>query len=102
MTSPISNFSHAFPASGVGSRAVFPPGGSAGASFAEALKGAVGEVSRLQNDATAAVEQLQLGQTDDVTGVMSAVEKSELALKTLIAIRSKLVSAYDEIRNMPI
>ena len=26
-------------------------------------------------------------------GVMSAVEKSELALKTLIAIRSKLISA---------
>lgn len=103
MTSPISNFAQAFPATGVGSSgALGAPRGSGAASFAEALKGAVGEVSRLQNDATAAVEQLQLGQTDDVTGVMSAVEKSELALKTLIAIRSKLVSAYDEIRNMPI
>ena len=71
-------------------------------SFADVLKSAVGEVSQLQNDATHAVEQLSLGQTDDVVGVMSAVEKSELAFKTLLAIRSKLMSAYDEIRNMPI
>ena len=44
----------------------------------------------------------QAGGTDDVTGVMSAVEKSELAFKTLLAIRGKLMSAYEEIRNMPV
>ena len=71
-------------------------------SFSDVLKTAVGEVSQLQNDATSAVEQLSMGQTDDVVGVMSAVEKSELAFKTLLAIRTKLMSAYDEIRNMPI
>ena len=73
-----------------------------GASFADVLKNAVGEVSQLQNDATTAVENLATGETDDVIGVMGAVEKSELAFKTLLAIRSKLMSAYDEIRNMPI
>lgn len=73
-----------------------------GASFAEVLKSAVGEVSQLQNDATTAVENLATGETDDVVGVMGAVEKSELAFKTLLAIRTKLMSAYDEIRNMPI
>ena len=73
-----------------------------GGGFVDALKGAVGEVSDLQNKATKSVEQLQLGQTDDVTGVMVNVEKGELALKTLLAIRGKLMSALDEIRNMPI
>jgi flagellar hook-basal body complex protein FliE len=30
------------------------------------------------------------------------MEKSETAFKTLVAIRSKLMEAYDEIKNMPI
>ncbi|MGN6727485.1 MAG: flagellar hook-basal body complex protein FliE, partial [Tepidisphaeraceae bacterium] len=34
--------------------------------------------------------------------VFVAVEKSETAFKTLLAIRSKLLDAYDEIQNMPI
>ena len=33
---------------------------------------------------------------------MTAVEKSDLAFKTLLAIRSKLMEAYDEIKNIPI
>ncbi len=79
-----------------------PSAPPSGGGFVGALKSAVGEVSKLQNDATRGVEQLTLGQTDDVTGVMAAVEKGELALKTLLSIRGKLMSAYDEIRNMPI
>ena len=79
-----------------------PTSSTSGASFVDALKGAAGEVSKMQADATHAVEQLQTGQTDDVTGVMTAVEKGELALKLLLGIRGKLMSAYDEIRNMPI
>ncbi len=73
-----------------------------GPSFADTLKESIGEVSKLQQDATAAVENLAAGQTDDVTGVMTAVEKSDLAFKTLLSIRSKLMDAYDEIKNMPI
>ena len=34
--------------------------------------------------------------------VMTAVEKSDLAFKTLLAIRSKLMEAYEEIKNIPI
>ena len=70
--------------------------------FADVFKDAVGEASRLQNEATGKIEAFQLGETDDVTGVMAAVEKGELALKTLVAIRGKLMAAFDEIRNMPI
>ena len=87
----------------VSAPSAFAPAKSAsGGSFVDALKSAVGEVSKLQNDATHGIEQLTLGQTDDVTGVMAAVEKGELALKALLSIRGKLMSAYDEIRNMPI
>lgn len=73
-----------------------------GPSFAETLKSAVGEVAELQHDARTAVEDLQVGRTDDLAGVMTAVEKSDLAFKTLLAVRGKLMDAYEEIRNMPV
>ena len=73
-----------------------------GASFADTLKNSIGEVSRLQQDASKAVEALATGKTEDVTGVMTAMEKSDLAFKTLLAIRSKLMEAYEEIKNIPV
>ncbi|HSZ56502.1 MAG TPA: flagellar hook-basal body complex protein FliE [Tepidisphaeraceae bacterium] len=81
------------------SRAAAPSGG---ASFADTLKSSIDEVSRLQQDASKAVEGLTTGKTDDVTGVMTAVEKSDLAFQTLLAIRSKLMEAYDEIKNIAV
>jgi flagellar hook-basal body complex protein FliE len=71
-------------------------------SFADTLKQHIGEVSQLQQDASKAVQNLATGKTDDVTGVFVAMEKSETAFKTLLAIRTKLLDAYDEIKNMPI
>lgn len=57
-------------------------------------------MSRLQQDASRAVEDLVTGQTNNVTGVMTAMEKSDLAFKTLLAIRSKLMDAYEEIKQI--
>jgi len=73
-----------------------------GSSFADTLKSSIDEVSRLQQDATKAVDDLATGKSEDVTGVMSAVEKSDLAFKTLLAIRAKLLDAYDEIKGMSV
>ena len=80
-------------------------GGSAAApssGFADALKKSIDEVSRLQQDASTAVENLAAGKNEDVTGVMTAVEKSDLAFQTLLAIRAKLMDAYDEIKNIAV
>ncbi len=77
-------------------------GGPAGSSFADTLKQSIGEVSKMQQDASRAVEDLVTGKTDNVSGVMTAMEKSDLAFKTLLAIRSKLMDAYEEIKNIPI
>jgi flagellar hook-basal body complex protein FliE len=81
-------------ASGVGS--------TNGPSFSEFLKNGIDEVSKLQQDASKAVEDLATGKTENVTGVMSAVEKSDLAFKTLLAIRSKLMEAYEEIKGISV
>jgi len=90
----------ASPASGVGAGGAGSAGGSA--SFADTLKSSIDEVSRLQQDASQAVEDLMTNKTEDVTGVMTAMEKSDLAFKTLLAIRTKLMDAYEEIKNISV
>jgi flagellar hook-basal body complex protein FliE len=70
-------------------------------SFADSLKSSIEEVARMQQEATTATTDLATGRTGDLSGVMTAVEKSDLAFKTLLAIRSKLIDAYDEIKAMP-
>jgi flagellar hook-basal body complex protein FliE len=73
-----------------------------GASFADVLKDQIGEVSKLQQDASKAVEDLATGRTEDVSGVMTAMEKSDMAFKTLLAIRAKLMEAYEEIKGISV
>ena len=87
-------------ASARGSKAALGVSGSGGTSFADTLKNSIDEVSRLQQDATQAVNDLATGKGDNVTGVMTAVEKADMAFKTLLAIRSKLLDAYSEIKNI--
>ena len=77
-------------------------GGTGGTSFADTLKKSIDDVSKLQQDASQAVTDLATGKTENVSGVMTAVEKSDLAFKTLLAIRSKLMDAYDEIKGMSV
>jgi flagellar hook-basal body complex protein FliE len=73
-----------------------------GASFSDMLKNSIDEVSKLQQDASKAVEDLATGKSENVTGVMTAVEKSDLAFKTLLTIRSKLMEAYEEIKGISV
>ena len=73
-----------------------------GTSFADTLKNSINEVSRLQQDASQAVQDLATGKTEDVAGVMTAMEKSDLAFKTLLAIRGKLMDAYEEIKGISV
>src|SRR5918998_5492872 len=77
-------------------------GATGGATFSDMLKDSIDEVARLQQDASQAVQDLATGKTEDVAGVMTAMEKSDIAFKTLLAIRAKLMDAYEEIKNIPI
>jgi flagellar hook-basal body complex protein FliE len=77
-------------------------GGAPSTSFSDTLKSSIDEVSRLQQDASQAVQDLATGKTEDVTGVMTAMEKSDIAFKTLLAIRAKLMDAYEEIKGISI
>jgi flagellar hook-basal body complex protein FliE len=93
-------------ASKIGSAAGASPAKAAGPvtgpGFADVLKSQIDEVAKLQKDASQAVENLTTGRTEDVAGVMTAMEKSDIAFKTLLAIRAKLMDAYEEIKNISI
>lgn len=77
-------------------------GKSGGTQFADTFKSYLDEVNQLQQDASQAVQDHVTGKSDNLDGVMVAMEKSDLAFKTLMAIRGKLLDAYEELKNMPI
>jgi flagellar hook-basal body complex protein FliE len=88
--------------SGVGAGGEGAGAGVSGTSFSDMLKNSIEEVSKLQQDASQAVEDLLTQKTENVTGVMTAMEKADMAFKTLLAIRGKLMDAYEEIKNIAI
>lgn len=71
-------------------------------SFADTFGEFFKEVNQAQQDASNATQKLATGEMDNIGGVVNALEKSDLALKTLMAIRTKLLDAYEELKNMPI
>jgi len=81
---------------------IAPAGADASQSFAELLSRAAGAVAESGRGADAAVAQVSAGQRTDLVDVVTAVAESQAALETLVAVRDKVVAAYDEIMRMPI
>ncbi|HOZ47403.1 MAG TPA: flagellar hook-basal body complex protein FliE [Candidatus Hydrogenedentes bacterium] len=75
---------------------------TSGPSFHEVLTNAVTEVQRLQNEADATIQQLVSGEIKDVAQAMVAVEKADVAFQTMMAVRNKMVAAYEEIMRMQV
>ena len=72
-----------------------------GQSFGAALSNALGGVVQTgqQADAQAA---LALNGQGDLTQIVSSVTQAQLALQTTVALRDRMVEAYQSIMNMPI
>mgnify|MGYP003864083609 CR=1 FL=1 len=58
------------------------------------------QVNKLQQEATTAIEDLQTGKRADVEGVISATQKADAAFHMLVAVRNKLQTAFEEIKQM--
>ena len=71
-------------------------------SFKEVLADTVGEVQRLQNEADLTIKQLVSGEIKDVTAAMVAVEKADIAFHTMMAVRNKMVAAYEEVMRIQV
>lgn len=71
-------------------------------SFKDILVEAVSEVQKLQNEADTTIKKLVSGEIKDVTEVMIAVQRADTAFQTLMAVRNKVITAYEEIMRMQI
>lgn len=72
-----------------------------GTTFADALAAASGEMAETLRAGESAAQLALTGQ-GDVQSVVEALTKTELALQTAVAVRDRVVEAYQEVLRMPI
>lgn len=77
-------------------------GGGSGPAFADLLRGSLEKVAETGTRAEAQVGEAAAGRRPELVDVVTAVAESEAALETLVAVRDKVVQAYEEIMRMPI
>jgi len=76
------------------------PGEDDGPGFRDVLMKNIEQVNKLQQDAEMAIEDLHAGRRDDPAQVMIAKQKADMAFNMLLQVRNKMVSAYEEIKQM--
>lgn len=78
------------------------PGQGDGPDFKDVLMEHLKEVNRLQHDAEIAIEDLHAGRRDDVDAVLMAKQKADIAFQMLLQVRNKMMSAYEEIKQVQV
>ena len=68
--------------------------------FEEVLRDSIQNVDKIQLDASEAIQKMITTDTGRVAEVMTAVEKADIAFRSLMQIRNKLVDAYEELMSM--
>ena len=80
-----------------------PAPGAGAANFADMLKGAVNSVNNAQQSADQLAQAFQLGDKDaNIQDVMISLQKANLSFQTMVQVRNKLVSAYQDVMNMQV
>lgn len=74
--------------------------GADAAAFKNLLMQNLEKVNQLQQDATTAVEDLHAGRRDDLETVLMATQKADTAFRMLLQVRNKVMSAYEEIKQI--
>jgi flagellar hook-basal body complex protein FliE len=86
-------------------RGADPTGDAAAAtgdsSFSNVLQGAISGLTELGRDADTKSVQAMTG-TGNLTDVVMAVSKVEMALQASVAVRDKVISAYQDIMKMAV
>ncbi|MBI5119256.1 flagellar hook-basal body complex protein FliE [Candidatus Poribacteria bacterium] len=73
-----------------------------GPSFKEYLTDSISEIQRLQTVADETINKLATGEVSNVSEAMIAIEKANMAFLTLLQVRNKIISAYDQIQRMQV
>jgi flagellar hook-basal body complex protein FliE len=75
--------------------------GSSGPNFGELLKDAIGSMTQASRASDVQSQAMAAGKAN-IVDVVTAVAETEVAISTLVSVRDKVVSAYEEIMRMPI
>jgi flagellar hook-basal body complex protein FliE len=70
--------------------------------FSEHLSEQISRVNELQMEADQSIEDLVTGNSDDIHSTMIAVQKADVSFRLLMAVRNKLLDAYDEVMRMQV
>jgi len=73
---------------------------SGGEGFGGVLKNALQQVNQLSGGAEQQIGSLLQGGNTDMSSVMVAVEKADVAFQLMMQVRNKIVSAYQDIEKM--
>ncbi len=74
-----------------------------GQDFSALLKTALDQVSNAQQEARQLTQQFELGDPNaNLQDVVMSLQKASLSFQTMVQVRNKLVSAYQEIMNMQV
>jgi flagellar hook-basal body complex protein FliE len=76
-------------------------GGQSGTSFSSVLKEAIDHVNELGRKSEAQTRAAANGKSNMVD-VVTAVSETEVAIDAVVAVRDKVIAAYEEIMRMPI
>ncbi|MGE5552347.1 MAG: flagellar hook-basal body complex protein FliE [Betaproteobacteria bacterium] len=76
--------------------------GGEGADFTEILKTALEKVNTALLESDAAAKRLATGEAANLHEVVLATEQANLALQFAVAIRNKVLEAYNELMRMPV
>jgi flagellar hook-basal body complex protein FliE len=70
--------------------------------FGVALSSAIAKVNATQLESSAMADSFVRGETTDLVQVMVASQKASVAFQAVTQVRNRLVTAYQDIMNMPI
>jgi flagellar hook-basal body complex protein FliE len=74
-----------------------------GQDFASALKNSLDNVSTAQRQANDLAKAFELGDPNaNIQDVMLSLQKANVSFQTMVQVRNKLVTAYQEIMNMQV
>ena len=73
------------------------PEETGGVSFKDTIKNAIGSVNDLQNQADDMSEKLASGDLEDVHQAILAMNKAKMTFDFTVAVRNKVLEAYQEV-----
>ena len=75
---------------------------SSASSFGDTLNDAITKVNDMQKDADVKMQKIASGESNNISEVMVAAEKADIALKLMMSVRNKMIDAYQEIMKMQV